>query len=84
MNTFEKSRQFDSWLKALRDTKGKVRFLHRIVAAENGNFGDWKPVAEGAVGNSHQLRSRLSHLLNAERRQSLSAVGWRRQVQPKA
>ncbi|WP_311273340.1 MULTISPECIES: type II toxin-antitoxin system RelE/ParE family toxin [unclassified Rhizobium] len=39
MNTFEKSRQFDSWLKALRDTKGKVRILHRIVAAENGNFG---------------------------------------------
>ncbi|KIP98080.1 type II toxin-antitoxin system RelE/ParE family toxin [Agrobacterium sp. CG674] len=47
MSTFEKSHQFDSWLKALKDTKGKVRILHRITAAENGNFGDWKPVGEG-------------------------------------
>ncbi|SCX35187.1 hypothetical protein [Agrobacterium rosae] len=46
MNTFEKSQQFDSWLKARKDTKGKVRILHRITAAENGNFGDWKPVGE--------------------------------------
>lgn len=47
MNTFEKSHQFDNWLKALKDIKGKVRILHRITAAENGNFGDWKPVGEG-------------------------------------
>lgn len=38
MSTFEKSHRFDSWLKALKDTKGKVRILHRITAAENGNF----------------------------------------------
>ncbi|MET0172119.1 MAG: type II toxin-antitoxin system RelE/ParE family toxin [Agrobacterium vaccinii] len=47
MSTFEKSHQFDSCLKALKGTRGKVRILHRVTAAENGNFGDWKPVGEG-------------------------------------
>lgn len=47
MNTFEKSHHFDSWLKALKDIKAKVRVLQRITAAEHGNFGDWKSVGEG-------------------------------------
>jgi putative addiction module killer protein len=47
MNSFEKSPQFDDWLKAVKDIKAKVRILHRLTAAEQGNFGDTQPVGEG-------------------------------------
>ncbi|MCZ7907709.1 type II toxin-antitoxin system RelE/ParE family toxin [Agrobacterium leguminum] len=47
MNSFEKSAEFDEWLKALKDRAGKVRILHRLTAAEHGNFGDCEPVGEG-------------------------------------
>lgn len=44
MNSFAKSAEFDEWLKALKDSTGKVRILHRLTAAEHGNFGDCEPV----------------------------------------
>jgi putative addiction module killer protein len=47
MNSFEKSAEFDEWLKALKDRAGKVRILHRLTAAEHGNFGDCEPVGGG-------------------------------------
>lgn len=47
INSFEKSAEFDEWLKALKDRTGKVRILHRLTAAEHGNFGDCEPVGEG-------------------------------------
>ncbi|UXT48215.1 type II toxin-antitoxin system RelE/ParE family toxin [Agrobacterium tumefaciens] len=46
-NSFEKSVEFDEWLKALKDRTGKVRILHRLTAAEHGNFGDCAPVGGG-------------------------------------
>ena len=47
MNQLQKSKQFDTWLKSLKDQKGRVRILHRLTAAEHGNFGDAEPVGEG-------------------------------------
>ncbi len=44
MNTFVRSAEFDSWLTALRDTKGKARILARLATASLGNFGDCKSV----------------------------------------
>lgn len=46
-NDFEKSAEFDEWLKALKDRTGKSRILHRLTAAEHGNFGDCEPVGGG-------------------------------------
>lgn len=46
-NDFEKSAEFDEWLKALKDRTGKARILHRLTAAELGNFGDCEPVGGG-------------------------------------
>ena len=46
-NSFERSEEFDGWLKALKDRTGKVRILHRLTAAQHGNFGDCEPVGGG-------------------------------------
>ena len=47
MNSFQRTPQFDAWLKALRDPVGKARIIARIRSAEAGNFGDCEPVGEG-------------------------------------
>ena len=47
MNTFLRSDEFDAWLASLQDKVGRARIIHRIRAAEHGNFGDCKPVGEG-------------------------------------
>jgi len=47
MNTFLRSEEFDTWLAALKDRKGRARILDRIRSAERGNFGDCEPVSEG-------------------------------------
>jgi len=47
MNTFLRSEEFDTWLAALKDRKGRARILDRIRSAERGNFGDCEPVGEG-------------------------------------
>ncbi|MCA3264958.1 MAG: type II toxin-antitoxin system RelE/ParE family toxin [Azospirillum sp.] len=47
MNTFEKTDDYDDWLSALTDKKGKAQILTRINRAENGNFGDTEPVGDG-------------------------------------
>lgn len=39
---------FDKWLASLRDRKAKIKIVRRIERAEQGNFGDHKPV-EGPV-----------------------------------
>lgn len=47
MNIFERSAAFDGWLARLKDSIGRARIIHRIRAAEHGNFGDCAPVDEG-------------------------------------
>lgn len=47
MYTFLRSDEFDKWLTGLRDHIAKARVLVRIRAAEQGNFGDCKPVGDG-------------------------------------
>ena len=47
MNSFQRTSEFDVWLKALRDPIGKARIISRIRSAEAGNFGDCEPVGEG-------------------------------------
>jgi putative addiction module killer protein len=47
MITFQRTRQFDTWLSKLKDSRGKGRILQRIRSAELGNFGDCEPVGHG-------------------------------------
>lgn len=47
MNACLRSDEFDAWLASLQDKIGRARIIHRIRAAEHGNFGDCKPVGEG-------------------------------------
>jgi putative addiction module killer protein len=47
MNIFLRSEEFDTWLAALKDKKGRARIVERIDSAEHGNFGDCEPVGEG-------------------------------------
>ncbi len=47
MVSFLRTREFDDWLKALRDPIGKARIIARIRSAESGNFGDIAAVGGG-------------------------------------
>ena len=47
MDSFQRTSEFDAWLKALRDPVGKAQIISRIRSAEAGNFGDCEPVGEG-------------------------------------
>lgn len=47
MNTVVRSMVFDTWLKALRDVRGKARIVARLNSLQHGNFGDCAPVGEG-------------------------------------
>ena len=42
-----RSAEFDEWLSALADAKGKARILARLRSATFGNFGDCEAVGEG-------------------------------------
>lgn len=47
MNSFLRSDEFDAWLASLTDKVGRARIIHRIRAAEHGNFGDCESVGAG-------------------------------------
>ena len=47
MNVIQTTQVFDDWFDALRDREAKHRIQMRIDRAEDGNFGDSKPVGEG-------------------------------------
>ena len=47
MISFERSKEFNVWLLALKDKLGRARIIQRIRSAEHGNFGDCEPVGEG-------------------------------------
>lgn len=43
----EKTEEFDTWLKALRDAHAKAKIISRIDRLADGNPGDVKPVGYG-------------------------------------
>jgi putative addiction module killer protein len=47
MNTIETTEIFDAWLAALHDPQAVSRVNARIFRAEQGSFGDVKPVGGG-------------------------------------
>jgi putative addiction module killer protein len=47
VRTIQTTEVFDTWLEQLKDRQARLRILMRIDRAEQGNFGDVKPVAEG-------------------------------------
>lgn len=47
MNILLRSTDFDSWLRALEDSKAKARILVRLTSAASGNFGDCEPIGAG-------------------------------------
>ena len=47
MNTIQTTEIFDAWFDGLRDRKAKARIQARIDRAEEGNFGDCRPVGKG-------------------------------------
>lgn len=47
MLRFEKTEEFERWLKDLRDERATLRVLSRLDSAIHGNFGDCAPVGEG-------------------------------------
>lgn len=44
MNVIETTLIFDEWLDNLKDLRAKMQIATRIRRAENGNFGDHKPL----------------------------------------
>jgi putative addiction module killer protein len=47
MAAVEKTEEFDTWLKALRDARAKAKIISRIERLADGNPGDVKPVGNG-------------------------------------
>ncbi|MDP2828979.1 MAG: type II toxin-antitoxin system RelE/ParE family toxin [Sulfuricellaceae bacterium] len=47
MNSIQTTRIFDAWFDGLKDRQARVRIQARIDRAEDGNFGDCRPVGEG-------------------------------------
>lgn len=46
-NTLQSTEVFDDWFARLRDRMAKAAIQVRLRRAEDGNFGDCKPVGEG-------------------------------------
>jgi len=47
MVSFQRTEEFDAWLRGLKDKVGRARIIHRIRSAEHGNLGNCEPVGEG-------------------------------------
>ena len=47
MFTILRSATFDRWLSGLRDRRAVNRIVARLLAAEDGHFGDVRPVGDG-------------------------------------
>jgi len=48
MLSIKKTKEFDRWLRKLKDLRAKAKILFRIQKIESdGHFGDCKPVGEG-------------------------------------
>jgi len=49
MNTIQTTPTFDDWMCGLKDKRAVAAIAVRIRRAEDGNFGDSKPVGEGVA-----------------------------------
>lgn len=49
MHRLFRAEEFDIWLRALRDPRGKARILARLRSAEAGNLGDCAAVGDGVL-----------------------------------
>ncbi|MEQ4191159.1 type II toxin-antitoxin system RelE/ParE family toxin [Pseudomonas syringae] len=47
MNTLITTVEFNHWLKGIKDDKARARIVTRMISAQEGNFGDCKPVGDG-------------------------------------
>lgn len=47
MYYLQRTREFDRWLRRLRDMRAKARILARLRSVEHGNLGDVQPVGSG-------------------------------------
>jgi len=47
MIQLNKTDEFQEWFNSLRDVRVKQRIVSRLIAVENGHFGDTKPVGDG-------------------------------------
>jgi len=47
MYYLQRTREFDRWLRRLRDMRAKARILARLRSAELGNLGEVEPVGGG-------------------------------------
>ena len=47
MHSIHTTAAFDAWFDGLRDRAARARIQVRIDRAEDGNFGDCRPVGEG-------------------------------------
>lgn len=56
MYLIKRTKQFDQWLKKLKDIKGKARILTRLKKIENGELGDYKQIN----ANIGELRFKFS------------------------
>ena len=43
---------FQGWLRTLRDRRAKINITKRLAQAKKGNFGDTRPIGNGA----HEMR----------------------------
>ena len=49
MNVFQSTKEFDDWLRGLKDRVAKAKIFSRIDAAALGNFGKREAVGEGVL-----------------------------------
>jgi putative addiction module killer protein len=56
MYLIKRTKQFDQWLKKLKDIKGKAKILTRLKKIENGELGDHKQITP----NLWELRFKFS------------------------
>lgn len=54
MITINQTEQFSHWLHKLKDPIGKIGILTRIRRAQDGNFGDHKPLSN--TGGIYEMR----------------------------